>query len=37
MQMLSENEEKRYGEAEVLLTTSITKLKKVRGYKKKRI
>ena len=34
---LSENEEKQYSEAEGLLIPSITKLKKIRKYKKKTI
>jgi hypothetical protein len=37
MQMPSENEEKQYDESGELLRRSITKLNKVRGYKKKRI
>ena len=34
---LSENEEDQYSEAEGLIISSITKLKKIRKYKKKRI
>jgi hypothetical protein len=35
--MLSENEEKRYGEAEVLLITCLRRLMKVKKHKKKTI
>jgi len=35
--MMSEDDKKRYNDAEWLLTISMRKLKKVRGYKKKTI